>query len=267
MVVFKDVTKEQIATLLKKGYQMDTVKTKYEDLRLSKNDVSLVLYISGKLLVQGKGTDKVVEQLTKLGVGEEVKKQNFRKETGWMIGSDETLKGDTFGGLVVSAVKADDNLRTKLLELGVADSKKLADSEIIGMAKEIKKIAPCEVRSLLPEEYNGRDGNVTKLLDKLHQECANDLLPGKHVVDKYPGCSVGKIAVEKAESKYIEVAAASILARSAGLEQLNFLSKKAGFTLPKGSTHVKEALQMLVDKKLKMKVFVKLHFRNVREFL
>ena len=34
------------------------------------------------------------------------------------------------------------------------------------------------------------------------------------IVDKYPGCQVNATALTKAESKYIEVAAASILAKT-----------------------------------------------------
>ena len=72
------------------------------------------------------------------------------------------------------------------------------------MAEKIKRLVPCEVRSVLADEYN-REKNVTTLLNRLHQECANYLLPGKHIVDKFPGCSVGDVQEEKAESKYVEV--------------------------------------------------------------
>ncbi len=268
MVVFKNVTKEDAAKLLKKGFVMGTPKTMHEALRLSKKNVALILYNSGKLLLQGKqvAKDNIADEIRRLKIGEEEQKISFRKETGWMIGSDETLKGDTFGGLVVAAVKANDENREKLKELGVADSKKLADSEIIVMADKIKKLVQCEILNLFPEEYNREDG-VTALLNKLHHKTASYLKPGKHVVDKYPGCTVGDIITEKAESKYIEVAAASVLARAAGLQQLKTLSIQAGFEIPKGSTHVKEALQKLVESKLEPKKFVKMHFRNVREFL
>ncbi|PIN73856.1 hypothetical protein COV20_01950 [Candidatus Woesearchaeota archaeon CG10_big_fil_rev_8_21_14_0_10_45_16] len=265
MTVFEDVTKEDIERLLKKGYSIETPKTIHEDFRLRKGTVSLVYYTSGKLLLQGKDADDVAEELKSLGF-KEVKKITFRKESGWFIGSDETLKGDTFGGLVVAAVKADETIREQLKEAGAADSKTLRDAEILPLAEKIRRIAPCEVISLLPEEYN-RFSGVTEILNKLHADSRKDLGPGKHVVDKYPGCSVGDIIEEKADSKYVEVAAASILARAAGLKQLQYLSQEAGFEIPKGSTHVKEALQMLKEKKLEPRRFVKLHFRNVQEFL
>lgn len=187
------------------------------------------------------------------------------EETGIIIGSDESLKGDTFGGVVVAAVKADDEMREKLMQFGVTDSKKITDRKVLSIAEKIKKTAECEVRNIFPEEYNKK--KITDWLNKLHKECYNYLKPGKHVVDKYPGCNVGEIVVTKAESKYVEVAAASILARAAALKQIDSLSELAGFRLPKGSTHVKHALQELKAKGLDFKKFVKTDFKNVKGFL
>jgi len=272
MTIFTHVRKEEALKLLKKGFIQDKPKTAYEELRLHKEDITLILYTSGKLLVQGplEAVDKITKQLQKIGIGFKMKEQQFRQETGWIIGSDESLKGDTFGGIVVAAVKADNTIREKLQELGVADSKTLEDKEILPMAEKIKHIAGCEIRSILPEEYNGynaHQGNVTSLLNKLHTECAKDLGAGKHIVDKYPGCAAGDIQEEKAESKYVEVAAASVLARAAALQQLDYVSVMAGFPVPKGSTHVKEALMELKERKLDFRKFVKVDFRNVKEFL
>lgn len=267
MVIFTNVTDDNIALLLRKGYIMGTVKTQYEKFRLSKKGVALIHYNSGKLLLQGK-EDKVEfieDELKLLGVGKEAKKANFKIETGVMVGSDEALKGDTFGGIVVAAVQANDADRQKLIDLGVIDSKLLKDAEVNSIAEKIKKIVSSKVIALSPEEYNYRDGNVTKLLNDLHGEVVKGM-KGKHVVDKYPGCVVGDIIETKAESHYVEVAAASILARAAGLSQLVNLSKKAGFEIPKGSTHVKGALELLKKNKLPFDKFVKLHFKNVQVF-
>jgi ribonuclease HIII len=269
MTVFTHVTKEDIELLLKKGFTKEETKTIHENSRLRKNGVTLVHYHSEKLLLQGKSEDveKVSSQIHKLKIGGEIQQEKFRKETGWMIGSDESLKGDTFGGIVVAAVKADDEGRKELIGLGVADSKSFADKEIIIMAERVKRVAQCEIKSLLPDEYNKYDGNVTKLLNKLHADAAKYLFPGNHVVDKYPGCNVGNIQVEKAESKYVEVAAASVLARAAALKQLDFLSMQAGFTIPKGSAHVELALHELKQKGLDFSKFVKVDFKNVKGVL
>ncbi|HIJ10460.1 TPA: hypothetical protein HA278_00255 [Candidatus Woesearchaeota archaeon] len=268
MTVFTNVNKNDLDTLRELGFHDEDPKTIYEVARLRKNNISVVYYESRKLLIQGKedAIKKFSTKLRSLGIGKEMKKEVFRKEEGWVIGSDETLKGDTFGGLVVASVKADGKLRIELMALGVADSKRLKDEEIMEMAYKIKRLVPCEIRSVLPEEYNKYDG-VTPLLNRLHKECGDYLKPGTHVVDKYPGCKVGDVQETKAESKYLEVAAASVLARAAGLAQMRFLSKEAGFDLPLGSTHVSDALERLKESGKDFRKFTKMHFRNVRAFL
>lgn len=265
MVVFTNVKKEDILNL--KGEE-EEIKSIYETLRKRVDGVLLTLYNSKKLLLQGKkeNVEKLIKKLERRGIGKRKQEEFFRNEVGWVIGSDESLKGDTFGGIVVAGVKADSKIRKKLVEIGVADSKRLADREILLMARKIKDITQCEIINLHPEEYN-RALSVTKLLNNLHLDVANFLKPGKHIVDLYPGCSVGDIKETKAESKYVEVAAASILARATALEQIQALSLKAGFEIPKGSTHVKEALEKLKNSKLNYKEFVKLHFNNVQEVL
>jgi ribonuclease HIII len=192
---------------------------------------------------------------------------NFIEEKGDIIGSDESLKGDTFGGIVVAAVKADDQTRKKLIQLGVQDSKQLTDHACLKLAKQIEKIAGFCVQNIFPQEYNNFKENQTVLLDKLHKKCYTDLKPGTHIVDKYPGCKVGDIIVIKADAKYVEVAAASIIARATALQQLKELSHRAKFTVPKGSTHVQHALEKIKQFNLPPKQFVKLNFKNVRNFL
>ena len=183
-----------------------------------------------------------------------------------IIGSDEALKGDTFGGIVVAAVKADEKVRAKLVALGVRDSKTITDKKVLQLAPQIEKIALHHIKNVFPKTYNLVVDNQTVLLNALHRECFIALKPGKHIVDKYPGCTVGDIIVEKAESKYPEVAAASILARAYALKQLAELSKRAGFTIPKGSTHVATGLKNLKEKGLPADEFVKIKFKNVQAF-
>lgn len=267
MVVFSHVKKEELGKL--KGYQKEPPKTSYEEIRLKKSNITLVLYASGKLLLQGKKEEitPIEKELGEVGICKKETSEGFLSESGDIIGSDESLKGGTFGGIVVAAVKADRNLRLQLVALGVADSKTLSDKEIMRIAGQIRKLVPNMVKSLSPEEYNRYEGNVTKLLNQLHKECADELKPGKHIVDKYPGCSVGDVQEEKAESRYVEVAAASILARDAALKQIQLLSKNAGFAIPLGSTHVKSALLELKKRKLAPQDFVKMNFGNVKETL
>lgn len=202
------------------------------------------------------------------------------------IGSDESLKGDTFGGIVVAGVLVDDEQKKKLTAIGVMDSKKITNEKIPILAKKIREICPdFAVRNLTPIEYNQH--KLTQLLNQLHSECAeiikekhlkeNDYVVDSsddesyahytHIVDEYPGCNVGDIKKPKAESLYVEVAAASILAREGALKQIDELSKQLGFKVPMGSTHVSDALFQLKVSGKAPEHFVKIHFKNVQEAL
>ncbi len=266
MPVFTNVKKEDLQQLTHHGFYEVPIKSEYELARLQSKSVTLVLFKTNKLLVQGNQTNinQIVQLLKSLNIGKESKPLQFKQESGIIIGSDEALKGDTFGGIVVAAVKADDKQRKQLIDLGVADSKTLADEEIIIIAQKLEKLADFEIKNLYPEHFNAYKGSLTNLLNKLHKECYYYLKPGKHIVDKFPGCDVGDIAETQAESKYAEVAAASILARAHALKQLKDLSEKAKFPIPKGSTHVKSALEELKRRRLHPEYFVKLSFRNVK---
>ena len=219
-------------------------------------------------------TKKIVEKNNSVSEKEKLKKENAistqeLEDKKPIIGSDESLKGDTFGGIVVAAVYADEKIRKKLEKLNVRDSKLIQNQEIERLAPLIMEIAPYSVENIFPKYYNNYE--VTPLLNRLHADVAlmvkketgrDDAL---HIVDKYPGCKVGDIITEKAESKYIEVAAASILARHFALKQIEELSKIAGFQLPLGSTHVYNSLMQLKNSGLVPEEFVKTKFVNVRD--
>ncbi|MBT3304143.1 hypothetical protein HN592_04740 [Candidatus Woesearchaeota archaeon] len=185
------------------------------------------------------------------------------------IGSDESLKGDTFGGMVVAAVKADDATRALLEDMGVKDSKKLTDHRISLMADRIKEVSQVFFVNFFPEEFNKEVAlySLTGVLNKLHTKCTNTLKSASEevIVDQYPGCKVdGANCLTKAEDQFVEVAAASIVARAEALKQMQELSIRAGFKLPLGSTHVLDALVRLRDKKLDFTKFTKTSFRNVQ---
>ncbi|PLW80163.1 hypothetical protein C0585_03995 [Candidatus Woesearchaeota archaeon] len=271
MVTILNQDKNIILELKKIGFVEIGTKTQYEISRLvcSNPKATAILYTSKKLLIQAsKENEEII--LEKLG---EKSKEVDKKEkdvfisktiSGIAVGSDETLKGDTFGGLVVAGVLCDDITRQKLKELGVDDSKKISDDMIPFLAEKIRKIANYSVQNIYPEEYN--KNSQTELMNKLHRQVYLDLGgKGTHIVDKYPGCRVGDVIETKAEDKYVEVAAASIIARDEGLKQLEELTKKLKFKVPKGSTHVKHALLFLKKSQKNPKDFVKFHFKNVQE--
>ncbi|MEA2003886.1 MAG: ribonuclease HIII [archaeon] len=264
---------KKITKLLEGEFKETPITNLYESRRLKNEDVLIVIYTSGKAVIQGK--EKYAEFIADFIGGKKKKNDATGKKdtTGTLIGSDESLKGDTFGGIVVASVKADDEKREKLKDIGVRDSKEISDSEIIKLAEKIKEILGKDsycVYEKMPEAYNQHIGSTTTLLNSMHTTAIKtlgdtDLI----IVDQYPGTRINLKNAKtetKAESKYIEVAAASILARERSLDQLKRLSEDAGFRLPKGSTHVKDALKKLKKEGLDPKKYVKLHFRNVKKY-
>ncbi len=261
--------KEKLRELEKKGFKIIGSNNPFEEMRL-KGPCTVILYRNGRVLVQGK-EDIVSEVKTFLGLKapKKVKKEEKPVSQGVFVGSDETLKGDTFGGLVVAGFRADEVEREKLKELGVQDSKKITDVNISLLADRIRESFPenFHVINVMPEDYNLSVSayGLTELMNELHRQVGKELKTKKslHIVDKYPGCKIGDVIIEKGESKYLEVAAASILARDQALKQLKQLSEKAGFLIPKGSTHVGLALDKLKNSDLDPKEFVKMRFSNV----
>jgi len=186
------------------------------------------------------------------------------------IGSDETLKGDTFGGIVVCACYTDQT--ENFSAIGVKDSKLLTNEHIMRIGAILLEQYPDNFSFIAfePKEYNELLSfqNQTHLLNTTHKKVASLLqerfghIP--HFVDEFPGCTVGDVAETKAESISLAVAAASIVARYKGLLQFETLSNRAGFKLPMGSTHVKEGLAEALRRGLVLSEFAKLHFKNVQ---
>ena len=283
--VCTNVTTKQLDALQSKGYNVLATKSSYEQLRLGNGAITFILYTSGKLVIQHKSEDaqEVEVLLRRLGLAA-TESQPKTKPTSTAavislptthIGSDEALKGDTFGGLVVAGFLMKEGDATTLRELGVQDSKNLTDEKIQRLAQviAINFAGQCYIEDVDSREYNATiaQTSLTSLLNEMHGTVGirlrDDNKDIQHVVDMYPGCNVGDIRLEKAESHSLAVAAASILARAKGLEQIRELSAAAGFTIPLGSTHVRDALKRLVAEKKDVGNFAKVHFKNVQEFL
>jgi ribonuclease HIII len=185
------------------------------------------------------------------------------------IGTDEAGKGEYLGPLVVAGTRvlgAEKDLEIR--EIGVRDSKTLGLRQAPGMAAEIVRIlGPENVRvvSLAPKEYEARraaaGGNVNRLLAELNVEIINELKDEVEVavVDAFgekarsylePRVPGGlRLEVRPRAEDDAAVAAASILARARYLEEMDRLSERVGFDLPRGSTHVLAAARRVVEKR------------------
>ncbi|MGE3953925.1 MAG: ribonuclease HIII [Parachlamydiales bacterium] len=251
--------------------------------------VSLTLYDSGKLVVQGKGAPDFITYFLEpevlgtftYGVAAEV-------DYSARIGSDEAGKGDYFGPLCIAAVYADREKIERLVKMGVIDSKRLPDGKVRQLAKEIGELCPWEIVRLFPTKYNElyqKFGNLNSLLAWAHAAAIGSLqektgakaalvdqFAYPHVLDRAlakRGVTLKVTQRVRAESDPV-VAAASILARAAFLKGLDQLSEEWGIPLPKGANNgIVETGCALVAKhgQQVLEKTGKLHFKTTRDIL
>jgi ribonuclease HIII len=205
------------------------------------------------------------------------------------IGTDEAGKGEYLGPLVVAGTRvlgAEKDL--ELRGIGVRDSKMLGLRQVREMAARASRIlGPENVRvvSLAPSEYEARRaaarGNVNRLLGELNTEIINELRGEVEavVVDAFgerarlyvePGVPLGvRLEVRPRAEDDAAVAAASILARARYLEEMDKLSERVGFELPRGSTHVLDAARRVVEElgEEGLAEVAKIHFSITRRVL
>jgi ribonuclease HIII len=181
------------------------------------------------------------------------------------VGIDEAGKGDYFGPLVVAGVRITGmEAAEELQRSGVRDSKTLSVAAARLMADRILGAVGSQnvrVVALSPGEYEARRsaaGNVNRLLDEVDAGIIGELRDGVElvVVDQYatsarerlqPFVPEGiRLEVRKRAEDDAAVAAASILARARQLEEMDRLSERVGFPLPRGSTEVIEAGRRVV---------------------
>ncbi len=252
---------------------------------------TVTFYTKGKVVLQGAGAQEWAEQIDAGQTLSIVLADPFEdamdlhpdpKPARW-IGIDETGKGDYFGPLVVTAAAVDRDQVPLLRELGIGDSKKIADSKIKKMAVDLKVCCSYEQVVIGLARYNdlyAKIGNLNRLLGWAHARVLENLL------EKEPDCTfalsdqfardervVGRYLGERGRSiRYHQrtkgesdpaVAVASIIARAEFLWQMKRLDSKAGFTVPRGAgAGVITAGRRIVEEhgQAALKDFVKLHF-------
>lgn len=258
-------------------------------------DVSVVWYRSGKVVVQGKGLDVFVGRHGALlgepapSVASRAAPRDLPTGTGPVAGSDESGKGDYFGPLAVAAVLVKPGQEEVLRRLDVMDSKLVGDTRIRACQGALERELVTAVRVLSPELYNAeweKVRNVNVLLGRLHAEVLNEVLAGvsdpsgcRIVVDRFgEGMHVTKHLTPEAKrasftivprgEREPAVAAASFLARAAFLEGFEPLRADAGGALPYGASDpriVPIARGLFREGGLPwLRKFAKLHFKTTK---
>lgn len=265
-------------------------KPPYTLFSANKTGVSCTLYTSGKLTVQGKGKDEFITFYLEPEILKSVAYSypEVNMDMTARIGVDEAGKGDFFGPLCIGAVQADENGIKELLKLGVKDSKQMNDKIMLALAPKIRGAVATTVVKISPSKYNEMYQsfqNLNKLLAWGHATAIAELVEKtgckKALIDQFTTEPLVQRALEKrgievdltqrtrAEDDPV-VAAASILARAAFVDGIDFLSREIGFVLPKGaSSIVVRAGRQLVQKEGRgiLERVAKLHFKTTQEIL
>jgi ribonuclease HIII len=268
------LTNDQAATLktILESRHYEFREVPYAKFAAEKEKTNVVFYESGKLVVQGKGTQEFVEfvlepevlKQAKLGY-EAVLNPDLLLPR---LGVDESGKGDFFGPLCVAGVYMNVSMVKPWQEAGVRDSKNISsDKRIKELAEIIQKTPGC-VTSVVPignEAYNRRFPqfrSVNAMLAWGHARVIENLMarqyqmkppPVRAISDQFAASkdtvaralmSLGKgielIQRHRAEEDLV-VAAASILARNEFVTRLAKLEKQYEMPLPKGASSFVDA--------------------------
>ncbi len=270
------------------GFQFD--KPPYTLFSAKKGRLSLTLYLSGKLTVQGKDKDEFIqfylepEILGNLTYSHPEISVDFTPH----IGIDEAGKGDFFGPLCIAGLYADADGIKDLLQIGVKDSKAINDENVHKMARRLKERFPHSIITINPERYNemyanfqnlnrllawGHSTAIAELVQKTNcQEVLIDRFAGEHVVlsaVKKKNLEINLTQRVRAEEDPV-VAGASILARAAFLEGLKRAGAPWDFMLPKGAgapvLSAGKTLIKMYGREIFPKV-AKLHFKTMQDIL
>ena len=275
----------------------------YAIFQADTGDTIVTLYESGKAMFQGVSADiesgmwesigKDKENINYFIDREEVKEK--KEETTIPIdissvGSDEVGTGDYYGPIVVTASYVNKDDIPFLTELGVKDSKKLSDEQILKIVPKIIKRIKYKTIMLSNKEYNknyGKDMNMNKIKAVLHNKVLTEMVKNNEydyiVVDQFepessyykhlsevPSPLKGITFITKAEDKCLSVACSSLISRYIFVKEIDKLGDKYGIFLPKGANYYVEDVGIKLVEKYGVNILkevAKLNFSNTDRIL
>ncbi|HWD93270.1 MAG TPA: ribonuclease HIII [Verrucomicrobiae bacterium] len=261
-----------------------------------KEKLQVVFYESGKLVLQGKGTQEFIEFVLEPEILKEAKlgyEAVLNPELlAPRLGVDESGKGDFFGPLCVAGVYVNGTMIEKWKEAGIRDSKNIgSDKKIKELAELIRETPGC-VSTVVPignEAYNRlylKMRSVNSLLAWGHARVVENLMGQRHRMNPLPvraisdqfasskdvvakammsmGREIELVQKHRAEED-LAVAAASILARHEFVTRLDALGKQFGMVLPRGASAAVDAVakEFIVKQGVEnLPKVAKMHFRT-----
>jgi ribonuclease HIII len=282
------------AALLARDWKPRTVP--YARFAFESDKCNVVFYESGKLVVQGRGTQEFIEFVLEPEILKEVK---LGYETVLnpdlllpRFGVDESGKGDFFGPLSIAGAYVNESVINAWKDKGIRDSKNISsDKKIHELADLIRKTPGCVVDSVVigNEAYNrlySRMRSVNAMLAWGHARVIENLMGKRYQMNPAPVRAISdqfaasKTVIEKAlmtagreielvqrhkAEEDIAVAAASILARDEFVKGIAKLEQQFEMKFPKGaSPAVDAAAKQFVETRgaAELAKVSKLHFRT-----
>lgn len=294
---------------LKQYYQPHlTSSVPYSVFRAVHQQTTITAYASGKVLFQGNHTLNELQQLsqqfdwitppqacTKTTPNTQTRSVSTMVSQQYcIIGSDEVGNGSYFGSLVVASVYLRPEDIDWVKALKVNDSKKLTDPQIEAIAPKLMERLFYNVIEVSPKQYNKVMGikynavslkvmmhytNCQQLLQKIENQPVERIIIDQFTTPKnFYHYLTGRETIDRslilfktqAESQYLSVACASIIARHLFLESLRRFGAPYQCTLPSGAgTQVDQVGRELTQKygAAILDEIAKLHFRNTEKIL
>ena len=276
----------------------------YAVFQADTGDTIVTLYESGKAMFQGVSADieagmweSIRKDKDNIDYFMDTKDTKIKKEEQVEIpsdiasvGSDEVGTGDYYGPIVVTASFVSKDNIPFLTELGVRDSKKLSDEQILKIVPKIIKKIPYKTIMLSNKEYNdnyGKNMNMNKIKAVLHNKVLTEMVKDNDydyiVVDQFepeksyynhlsdvPNPLKGITFITKAEDKCLSVAVSSLISRYIFIKEIDKLGDKYGIFLPKGANYYVEDVGIKLVNKYGEKILhdiAKLNFSNTDRIL
>ncbi len=276
----------------------------YAVFQADTGDTIVTLYESGKAMFQGVSADieagmweSIRKDKDNIDYFMDTKDTKVKKDIEVEIpsdiasvGSDEVGTGDYYGPIVVTASFVSKDNIPFLTELGVRDSKKLSDEQILKIVPKIIKKIPYKTIMLSNKEYNdnyGKDMNMNKIKAVLHNKVLTEMVKYNDydyiVVDQFepeksyynhlsdvPNPLKGITFITKAEDKCLSVAVSSLISRYIFIKEMDKLGDKYGIFLPKGANYYVEDVGIKLVNKYGEKILhdiAKLNFSNTDRIL
>ncbi len=276
----------------------------YAVFQADTGDTIVTLYESGKAMFQGVSADieagmweSIRKDKDNIDYFMDTKDTKVKKDIEVEIpsdiasvGSDEVGTGDYYGPIVVTASFVSKDNIPFLTELGVRDSKKLSDEQILKIVPKIIKKIPYKTIMLSNKEYNdnyGKNMNMNKIKAVLHNKVLTEMVKDNDydyiVVDQFepeksyynhlsdvPNPLKGITFITKAEDKCLSVAVSSLISRYIFIKEMDKLGDKYGIFLPKGANYYVEDVGIKLVNKYGEKILhdiAKLNFSNTDRIL